>query len=209
MAVCDLVVVGSYPPVPGPATAATLGAVRRGWDAGSSVQVVSYRSGAAPISVPVTGPLAGWRLEHVRRHFEARPARARCAARGALHRLPPAPTDGHGPWAFDGHPAVLAATLIVAEDPEVLPACLRSWPARRVGGRAHARPGRRLADRYGLQPAAVTVERLTRTPILPTVSTPAQREFTGPGRPRTYRRPAAHHDRGGQGPAPGSGPSSR
>ena len=74
MPACDVVVVGSYPPLPGPATAAALGAVRRAWDAGFSVRVVSYRSGAASLTVPIVGPLAGRRLEQVRQHL-GRPPR--------------------------------------------------------------------------------------------------------------------------------------
>ena len=70
MAVCDVVVVGSYPPAPGPATTAPLTAVRRAWDAGSTVRVVSYRPGASDQVVPVAGPLAGRRLEQVRRHYQ-------------------------------------------------------------------------------------------------------------------------------------------
>ena len=70
MAVCDVVVVGSYPPAPGPATTAALTAVRRAWDAGLTVRVVSYRPGAADQVVPVVGALAGRRLEQVRQHYQ-------------------------------------------------------------------------------------------------------------------------------------------
>jgi hypothetical protein len=43
----NAVVVGSYPPVPGPAAAATLAAVRAAWTAGDDVLVVSPRATAA------------------------------------------------------------------------------------------------------------------------------------------------------------------
>jgi hypothetical protein len=62
-------VVGSYPPLPGPATAATLAAVQRAWDEGCEVRMVGYRTGAAPLSVPIVGVLAGRRLEQARRHL--------------------------------------------------------------------------------------------------------------------------------------------
>jgi hypothetical protein len=64
---CDTVLVGSYPPFPGPASAASVAAVKREWDAGRSVVTASYRTGAAKFTVPVAGPLAGWRLEQLRR----------------------------------------------------------------------------------------------------------------------------------------------
>ena len=41
-------VVGSYPPVPGPAAGATVAAVRRAWASGAEVVVVSPRPSAAP-----------------------------------------------------------------------------------------------------------------------------------------------------------------
>ena len=66
-----LLVVGSYPPIPLPSSAATLEAVIRGWDDGYEVTVVSHRSGAADLSVPVIGPLAGHRLDRVRRQSGA------------------------------------------------------------------------------------------------------------------------------------------
>src|SRR5580658_10204128 len=130
MAVCDVVIVGSYPPMPGPATAATLAAVRRAWDEGASVRVVSYRTGAADISVPVAGPLAGWRLEQVRRHYagpdqvvlvvqtgvpfsDLRPSQQVATAAGlalALRRFS-------------------RATLIVGEDPGLNPICFRALAA--------------------------------------------------------------------------------
>jgi hypothetical protein len=63
-----LLVVGSYPPVPLPAADASVAQVRRGWDAGHEVTVVSPRLSAADLMVPVSGPLAGRRLKNVQRH---------------------------------------------------------------------------------------------------------------------------------------------
>ena len=59
-------VVGSYPPVPGAAAAATVAAVRRAWDAGIEVVVVSPRPSAAPFVVPVAGTALGRELAKLR-----------------------------------------------------------------------------------------------------------------------------------------------
>ncbi len=59
-------VVGSYPPVPGAAAAATVAAVRRAWDAGVEVVVVSPRPSAAPFVVPVAGTGLGGELAKLR-----------------------------------------------------------------------------------------------------------------------------------------------
>jgi hypothetical protein len=59
-------VVGSYPPVPGAAAAATVAAVRRAWDAGVEVVVVSPRPSAAPFVVPVAGTALGRELAKLR-----------------------------------------------------------------------------------------------------------------------------------------------
>jgi hypothetical protein len=48
-------VVGSYPPVPGPAAAATVGAVRRAWAIGVDVAVASPRPSAAAHLLEVSG----------------------------------------------------------------------------------------------------------------------------------------------------------
>jgi hypothetical protein len=54
--------VGSYPPVPGPAAAATLAAVRRAWASGDEVVVVSPRPSAAPVVMPLGGAAVGREL---------------------------------------------------------------------------------------------------------------------------------------------------
>lgn len=61
-------IVGTYPPIPLPAAAATVAAVKEAWDAGDEVTVVSPRMSAAHLAVAVAGPLAGRRLANVQRH---------------------------------------------------------------------------------------------------------------------------------------------
>lgn len=62
-----VLVVGSFPPIPLPAAAASVEAVRRAWEEGFEVVVSSPRLSAADLAVPIHGPLAGLRLERVRR----------------------------------------------------------------------------------------------------------------------------------------------
>ena len=119
--------------MPGPATAATIAAVRRGWDAGERVHVVSYRTGAAPLSVPVSGPLAGWRLEQVRRHLGG-PDQVVLGLQAGV------PFSSPGRFEQLGTALGLAvamrrfrrATILVGEDPGVSPACMQAL-ARAVG----------------------------------------------------------------------------
>jgi hypothetical protein len=66
-----VLVVSSYPPIPLPAAAAAVAAVRRAWAEGDEVTVVSPRLSAAHLAVPVVGILAGRRLENLRRHTAA------------------------------------------------------------------------------------------------------------------------------------------
>jgi hypothetical protein len=61
-----VLVVGSYPPVPGAPAAATVAAVRRAWDDCAEVVVVSPRPSAAPFVVPVAGPALGRELAKLR-----------------------------------------------------------------------------------------------------------------------------------------------
>jgi hypothetical protein len=67
-----ILVVGSYPPVRTPGTAATLAAVRRTIAAGAQPVVASPRSSAAHYAVAVTGVFAGRRLDNLRRVTGAR-----------------------------------------------------------------------------------------------------------------------------------------
>jgi hypothetical protein len=62
----EVLVVGTFPPVTGPAAAASLDAVRRAWDAGDEVVTASLRAGAADLVARVAGPAAGWYLERAR-----------------------------------------------------------------------------------------------------------------------------------------------
>jgi hypothetical protein len=66
MSARSALVVGSYPPVPGAAAAATVAAVRRAWDAGVEVVVVSPRPSAAPFVVPVAGTALGREVAKLR-----------------------------------------------------------------------------------------------------------------------------------------------
>lgn len=57
-----VLVVGSFPPVAGPASEASLAAVRRSWADGDDVVTASLRPGAADLVARVAGPAAGWCL---------------------------------------------------------------------------------------------------------------------------------------------------
>lgn len=61
-----VLLVGSFPPVGGPASAASIAALRRAWAKGDEVVTASLRAGAADLVAHVAGPLAGWRLERTR-----------------------------------------------------------------------------------------------------------------------------------------------
>ncbi len=183
MPVCDVVVVGSYPPVPGPATEATLSAVRRAWDSGSTVGMASYRTGAADVRVPVAGPLAGWRLEQVRRHF-GRPAHLVLTVQRGV------PFSDCRLWPQLATAAGLAlairrfrqTTVIVAEDPGVARACLRavvySSGQCTVATDADASA---LVARYGLRPGAVAVTDVEPYPSLPPGVVPEDAGLYRPG----------------------------
>jgi hypothetical protein len=169
VAVCDIVVIGSYPPMPGPATAATLGAVRRAWAEGHNVAMVSYRTGAAPLVVPVTGPLAGWRLEQVRKHFGA-PARVSLGLQAAV------PFSDRRPWARWATAVGLAvalrrfseATVVVGEDPGAgrLGMMLLARAASRFST-PDPELAERLVRRYRLAPGVVEVEEVAPFPSVP------------------------------------------
>lgn len=62
-----VIVAGSYPPIPVPAAGATLDAVRGALNEGHDVRVVSPRPSAAHFSGPLIGPIAGRRLNRLRR----------------------------------------------------------------------------------------------------------------------------------------------
>jgi len=169
--------------MPGPATAATIAAVRRAWDAGEEVQVVSYRTGAARLAVPVTGPLAGWRLEQVRRHFGG-PAQVVLGLQSGV------PFSSAGPLEQLATALGLAvamrrfrrATLLVGEDPGVSPMCMRAL-ARAVQqiSVASREDADRLVERYGSLRGIVTVEEVDPYPMLPEGAVPVSEGLYGPG----------------------------
>jgi hypothetical protein len=183
MAVCDVVIIGSYPPMPGPPTAATLAAVRRAWDDGSVVRVVSFRPGAADISVPVVGPLAGWRLEQIRRHYGG-------PLEVVLGLQPGVPFSSSDPLEEMATAVGLAialhrfkrASLVVGEDPAISPAAfkvLAHGAGECVVSTHEAR--RRLEERYHLRPGLVVVEEVEPYPALAEGSEPPSSGLYGPG----------------------------
>lgn len=83
----DVLLVGSFPPVGGRASAASLAALRRAWGSGDEVVTASLRPGAADLVARVAGPLAGLRLERAR-VAAGRPARLVLGLEGAQFGLP-------------------------------------------------------------------------------------------------------------------------
>jgi len=156
--------------MPGPATAATLAAVRRAWDEGLSVRVVSFRPGAADIFVPVAGPLAGWRLEHVRRHYGNPPQVVLVLEAG----VPFNDRRYTRQWATAASLAVALrrfarSTVVVGEDPKLLPVCFRA-----LAGAAgelvtdSETTAATLCERYGMARGAFRTEEVEPFPHLPT-----------------------------------------
>jgi hypothetical protein len=169
--------------MPGPATAATIAAVRRAWDGGEQVQVVSYRTGAAPLAVPVTGPLAGWRLEQVRRSLGG-PAEVVLGLQSGVPFSSPGPLEQFA-TALGLAVAMRRfrrATILVGEDPGVSPACMkvlaRSVERISVSSREDAE---RLTERYGALRGIVTVEEVDPYPMLPEGAGPETDGLYGPG----------------------------
>jgi hypothetical protein len=85
-------VVGSYPPVPGPASAATVAAVERAWAAGYEVRVMSPRPSAAARVLAFDGP--GFAAELGRR-----------CRRGPYQRVVVCAEPG---WPFPAEPGLLS-----------------------------------------------------------------------------------------------------
>lgn len=187
MAVCDVVVVGSYPPAPGPATSATLTAVRRSWDAGLTVRVVSYRPGAADQVVPVAGPLAGWRLEQVRRHYQG-PTRLVLVAQDGV------PFSDRSPAGQFATAVGLVMALrrygetelMVGEDPRVIPAAMRAIvkAVDRVSVTSQELAGQ-LCSRYKLAPGRVAVEPPDAYPMVGEAIDPSSLGLFQPGAGRS------------------------
>lgn len=165
----DVVVVGSYPPIPGPGTAATLAAVRRAWAQGATVAMVGYRAGAAPLTVPVSGLLAGRRLGQVRAHFGG-PSQVFLGVQRAV------PFSDRRRWAMWATAAGLAgalrkferATVVVGEDPDVPLLCLRLLA---LGADGFSVPdddlAQRLVRRHRVPARLVHVENVVPFPALP------------------------------------------
>jgi len=155
--------------MPGPATEATLAAVRRAWDQGSTVRVVSYRSGAADIAVPVAGPLAGWRLEQVRRHYGSPAHVVLVVQRGApFSELEPAKQMATAAGLVVALRRFERATLVVGEDPGTMRACLKA--IAKVADCvvvAAGEAGGAVQKRYKLSPGAVCVEEVEPYPAFP------------------------------------------
>ncbi|MGH9076983.1 MAG: glycosyltransferase [Acidimicrobiales bacterium] len=168
-----VLVVGSYPPVTGPAAAATLGAVRTAYAGGERVVVAAPRQGAAHLHARISGPVAGLRLDRLRRQSGA--TRLVLCAEAGL----PVPTGGeHGP-ARRLEPAVLAwlqrrtvaglvkaldrfeaVTMVVTGDLEVPARVLRPlWPpVHQVQVGAGARGAGELTRRLGVPAGLAGVE---------------------------------------------------
>jgi hypothetical protein len=172
--------------MPGPGTAATLAAVRRAWDQGESVRVVSYRSGAADLSVPVAGPLAGRRLEQVRRHYGAPPSAVLVVQGGApfvdaqvTRQLATAAGLALALRRFR------RSTLVVAEDPHVAGPCLLALAEVTgecvVGSHEDARV---LHDRYRIPWRFLSVEEVENFPPLAPGVEPSTAGLYRPGAAR-------------------------
>ncbi|HET9692313.1 MAG TPA: hypothetical protein VFP61_14270 [Acidimicrobiales bacterium] len=155
-----VLVVGNFPPVPGPVTAATLAQVRAGVAAGASVRTASPRPSGAELVVPATGWRAGRRLDAARRSTGADEL-VLAVADGLPAR---APADRGGRRAVGVADAAAAVTstlwalrrfrhvtLVVADDPGVPVTLLR--PLWRSADRVLV-TGAALAGRLGV-PAGV------------------------------------------------------
>jgi hypothetical protein len=144
--------------------------------------VVSYRTGAARLTVPVTGPLAGWRLEQVRRHFGG-PAQIVLSLQSGVPFSSAAPLEQLA-TALGLAVAMRRfrrATLLVGEDPGISPACMqvlaRSVEQISVASREDAE---RLVERYGALRGIVTVVEVDPYPMLPEGAGPLTAGLYGP-----------------------------
>ncbi len=111
-----VLVAGSYPPVPGAASAATLAAVRRALADGNQVEVVSPRPSAAHRTARIKGARAGWVLAQ-----EGRRARTPALVLSIERGMPISPRAGPArrrsqalllAWGFK---AFMHVTLVVAD----------------------------------------------------------------------------------------------
>jgi len=155
--------------MPGPATAATLAAVRRAWDQGKTVRVVSYRAGAAELSVPVAGPLAGWRLEQVRRHYAGPSEVVLVVQQGApFCDLRPPQQVATAVGLAAALRRFRRASVVVGEDPGVMPTCL--WLLALAAGEcvvASDEAALSVHERYKVPLWRVSVEEVEPFPAFP------------------------------------------
>jgi hypothetical protein len=119
--------------------------------------------------VPVTGPLAGRRLEHIRKHFDNPPEIVLGLQRGVPFSDPrPSQQMATAVGLAAAMRRFKRATLLVGEDPEIMPACFRilaSAVDRFIVATPEEASG--LVMRYRLKPAAVAVETVEPYPIFP------------------------------------------
>jgi hypothetical protein len=131
--------------------------------------MASYRTGAAPVRAPVAGPLAGWHLEQLRRHFDGPAQLVLTVQRGV-----PFCDDRLWPQLATAAGLAIAirrfkrATVIVAEDPNVLPLCLKAvvYSSRHCTVTSGADAGS-IIRRYGLPTGAVAVANVEPYPPAP------------------------------------------
>jgi hypothetical protein len=169
--------------MPGPATGATLAAVRRAWGQDKTVRVVSYRPGAADLAAAVAGPLAGRRLEQVRRHYGGPPEVVLVLQAGAPFcdlRLPQQLATAAG--LAVALRRFRRASVVVGEGPGILPACL--WllvmaAGECVVGDDEAAMG--LHERYKVPLWRISVEEAEPFPALPEGVEPATAGLYAPG----------------------------
>lgn len=112
-----VLVVGSFPPVWGAGSAATLAAVRRAWAGGDRVVTAALRPAGADLVAPVAGLAAGLRLERARARA-GRPAQLVLGLEpGMLGPGLPAPGDGSlvpaHPSSGDHRPGLMRAAPFV------------------------------------------------------------------------------------------------
>jgi hypothetical protein len=127
--------------------------------------------------------LAGWRLEQVRRHFGG-PAQVVLTIQQGV------PFCDDGRWQQLATAAGLAvalrrfrrATVLVAEDPQVMPACLKAvvYSSRHCSVTTDA-GANSLVQRYGLRPGAVSVVEAEPYPPVPQGTEPEDAGLYRPG----------------------------
>ena len=119
-------VVGSYPPAPGPAAVATVAAVRRAWADGFEVVVASPRPSAAQLVIPVAGAAVGRAL-----------ARLQSPSRAGVGTVL---TSGTGFVSAPGSGAAGGGTALARPFAEVVVCLEPCWPLGRGRRPASGRP---------------------------------------------------------------------